>query len=127
MAERNFDGIQFEKIRRVVDPDFNTVHDELSAAYYGKKPFRDYGVLDKATFDKLHALVFFERDIEFHDYNLTLDAKEQAPAEKYNGTVTTKDGPLTKTEYAEACVYAAAVDGLTLGVVAAKEAEEKAG
>ncbi len=53
MAERNFDGIQFEKIRRVVDPDFNTVHDELSAAYYGKIPFRDYGVLDKATFAEL--------------------------------------------------------------------------
>lgn len=37
--ERNWDGIQFEKLRRIVDPKCNGVHDVLSQAYYKKTEF----------------------------------------------------------------------------------------
>jgi len=33
MAERNYDGVQFEVLRRATAPPFNTVHDALTAAY----------------------------------------------------------------------------------------------
>lgn len=39
--QRNFEGIQFEELRKEIDPKYNTVHDELSSCYYGKKPFRN--------------------------------------------------------------------------------------
>ncbi len=67
--KRNFDGIQFAELRKTFDAKFNDVHDELTAAYYGKKPFRTYGVLDKAMFDKLHGLLFQQYDAQFHIAN----------------------------------------------------------
>jgi len=63
--ERNTAGIQHETIRKKIDKKYNDVHDELSKCYYEKKPFRDYGILDKETFDKLHGLIFLKRDLEF--------------------------------------------------------------
>ena len=33
-VERNYKGIEFEKIRRKVDKKFNDLHDDLSEAYY---------------------------------------------------------------------------------------------
>lgn len=32
---RNFAGVQFEDVRRVVDPAYNTLHDQLEDCYYG--------------------------------------------------------------------------------------------
>ena len=66
---RNFDRIQFSDLRKIVDPPFNDVHDELSDCYYNEKPFRTYGILDKETFDKLHGLIFYLRDIALNEAN----------------------------------------------------------
>ena len=54
-------------------------------------PFRTFGILDKATFDKLHGLIFLEREIEFHTENLKQPAKDKIPEEKYN-EVTDREG-----------------------------------
>lgn len=87
-TERNYDGIQFEVLRRAVDPKFNEVHDALTAAYRQGKPFswrgRDFGVLDKVAFDKLHGLIFHLRDVAFHEANLALPEKERIPAASYD-------------------------------------------
>jgi hypothetical protein len=77
--ERNWSGIQFEKLRKKIDPKFNNVHDELSDCYYNKKPFRTFGILTKDQFDKLHGLIFLKREVEFHQENL-----KQAPEDKIN-------------------------------------------
>lgn len=66
--ERNYDGVEFEALRRVVDAKYAQAHDELSDAYYnywryGKsKPWRGYDVQrtpeeSKALFDKLHGML----------------------------------------------------------------------
>jgi hypothetical protein len=65
IPERNYSGIQFEQIRQKIDPDYTDAHDELSQAYYDKKPYRDMGILDKETFDKLHGLIELKRQIAF--------------------------------------------------------------
>ena len=75
---RNFDNVQFSDLRKKVDGEFNDLHDELSECYYDKKPFRDYGILDKETFDKLHGLVFMKRDVRLNDEN----EKQEKPDEE---------------------------------------------
>lgn len=89
--ERNFEGVQFAELRKTVDAAFNAVHDELSDCYYNGKPFRTYGVLDKATFDKLHGLIFLKREVKFHEENLKLPAAEKIPESEYN-EIRDKDG-----------------------------------
>lgn len=83
-SQRNWDNVQFEKLRKTVDVKFNEVHDELSECYYDKKPFRNYGILDKETFDKLHGLIFQMREIKFHEENLKQPIADKIPEEKYN-------------------------------------------
>ncbi len=72
---RNFEGVQHEQLRNLVDSRFNAAHDALSAAYYEHAPFtwkgRDFGMLDKATFDRLHALIFHLRDVALAQENQT--------------------------------------------------------
>ena len=87
--QRNFNGVQFEELRKEIDPKYNMVHDELSDCYYDKKPFRNYGVLTKEQFDKLHSLIFQKREVEFHDENLK--RPEKYDETKYND-ITDKDG-----------------------------------
>lgn len=82
--ERNFDGIQLADLRKVVDPKFNTVHDELSDCYYNGKPFRTFGILTKDKFDKLHSLIFHLRNIAFHQENLKLPVAKRIPEVEYN-------------------------------------------
>lgn len=83
--QRNIDEkIQFSILREKIDPAFNQVHDELSEAYYEKKPFRNYGVLTKEKFDKLHALIFYLRDVKFHSENLKLPENQRIPEEEYD-------------------------------------------
>lgn len=71
---RNMDGIEHEEVRKAIDDKFNQCHDVLTACYYGKQKFvwngTDYGILDKATYDELHGLIFHHREIEFHDRNV---------------------------------------------------------
>lgn len=84
---RNWDRIQFEKLRRIIDPKFNQVHDELSDSFYDKKPFRSYGVLTQENFNKLHGLIFLKRDVEFHEENLKQLEKDRIPEKEYNDIV----------------------------------------
>lgn len=83
--ERNIESnIQYYDLRKDIDPIFNKVHDELSGAYYNKKPFRSYGILTKEQFDKLHGLIFLMRDVKFHEENLKLPKEQQIPESQYN-------------------------------------------
>lgn len=82
--KRNWDNIQFEELRKVVDPGFNVIHDELSDCYYNEKPFRTYGILTKERFDKLHGLIFLKRDIVFHQENLKQLEVDRIPEKEYN-------------------------------------------
>jgi len=86
--ERNWDNIQFGELRKLVDLKFNEAHDVLSGAYYGEKPFiwkgKDWGVLDKVFFDKLHSLIFHLRLLVFHQTNMELSLEKMIPEEEYN-------------------------------------------
>ena len=112
---RNFEGIQFAALRKTVDVRFNAVHDELSAAYYDGTPFRTFGVPDKATFDKLHGLIFAMYDVAFHQANLALPVAEQIPASEYN-EVRDRTGTLLylKSSQGAALVAARQAEGLVL-------------
>lgn len=98
-AERNFDGIRHEGLRRLIDPKYNAVHDELSACYYGKKPFREYGMLTKETFDALHGLIFLKRDVEFHERNVR--EGHGIPGSEYD-QVADQDGKVVGSRSADA-------------------------
>jgi hypothetical protein len=103
--ERNFDGIQFEDLRRTVDGKFNTMHDELTDCYYNKKPFQGK-LLTKEEFDKFHGLIFHLYIIAFHQANLAQAKKDRIPEEKYNditdeaGAVIAKKTDLASQEIA---------------------------
>lgn len=88
--ERNFDGIQHEKLRKRIDKKFNGLHDELSDCYYNKKPFRTYGILTKKVFDKFHGLIFHLRDVEFHIENLKQPLEDRIPEEEYENIYNEK-------------------------------------
>jgi len=101
-AERNFEKIQFEELRRQIDGVFNTAHDELSDSYYNywrfgnSKPFRGFDAQStleesKILFDKLHGLIFHLRHLKFHQENLKQISSKQIPEEKYN-IIFDKDG-----------------------------------
>lgn len=87
-SERNWRGIQFEELRRQVDPKFNEVHDTLSKAFYEKRPFvwkgKNWGILDKEIFDKLHGLIFELRHLVFHRENKKQTLEKRIPEEQYN-------------------------------------------
>lgn len=97
-AERNYDGIQYEDLRKIIDPKFNQVHDALSQAYYEEKEFSwkgtDYGTLDKETFDKLHGLIFLKRDVDFHEENLK--QPEPYSEEEYNDIYDEEENIINK-------------------------------
>ncbi|MEM2124991.1 MAG: hypothetical protein QXQ53_01175 [Candidatus Methanosuratincola sp.] len=99
--ERNFDGVQFETLRKEVDKRFNDLHDELSDCYYNHKPFRHYGILSKELFDKLHGLIFLKRDVAFHEANLRRPPEERIPTEKYD-TILNDKGEVVGSRVAEA-------------------------
>ena len=99
-SQRNWDNIQFAKLRKIVDLKFNDIHDELSDCYYNQKPFRTYGILTKEQFDKLHGLIFLKRDVEFHEANLKQLLKDQIPEGKYND-ILDRDGKLIGKKYDE--------------------------
>lgn len=101
---RNYAGIQFEDLRRVIDPKFNATHDELSDCFYNGKPFRDYGILNKEQFDKLHGLIFKIRNKVFHEENMKLPKKDQVPEEKYN-IVRDGDGNIAELKSESAVAY----------------------
>lgn len=88
VPKRNWKGIQFEELRRHVDPEFNSAHDALSKAYYEKRSFvwkgKDWGILEKELFDRLHGLIFHLRTLAFHQANMMLPTRKRIPEAKYN-------------------------------------------
>lgn len=111
-VERNFDKVQFEVLRKEVDPKFNQVHDELSDCFYNGKPFRTYGILTKEKFDKLHGLIFLMRDVEFHSANLRKPKKDQIPEEKYNWVDDT--GAIKRSDLSSQAVQNLKLEGFEL-------------
>lgn len=90
---RNYDGIQFEDLRRQIDGVFNDLHDSLEEAYYGardangrldrttgwsagvSKPWEGFDVRptpeqSKAQFDVLHGHLWISHSLHFHAENL---------------------------------------------------------
>lgn len=104
--DRNFDKIQFELLRKLIDGKFNQVHDELSDCFYNGKPFRTFGILTKEQFDKFHGLIFAMRDITFHQENLKLPSKDQIPEEEYNALTLDDEGKIAtkKTDLAQTMI-----------------------
>lgn len=102
--ERNYDGIRFESLRRVVDPPFGEFHDGLSAAYYNGEVFSHPWLIEwgypkeidfktmkqespkdaKSLFDEIHALQDLKRQEKFHQENLKQPESKRIPEEKYN-------------------------------------------
>ncbi len=82
---RNFEGIQHEQLRKLVDARFNAAHDALSVAYYEGKAFVwkgvDHGILTKQQFDRLHSLIFHKRDVALYQVNLAQRLASEADAE----------------------------------------------
>ena len=107
---RNYDGIQFEELRRTLDPEFDTLHDNLSSCYYNfwkfgnSKPFvvnaKSWDVQNtpaesKVLFDKLHGLVFHMRDVKFHSENMKRPKPKQYDENKYR-YIRNELGEITK-------------------------------
>ena len=125
--ERNMENIEYADIRADLDGKYNDVHDELSAAYYDKKPFRTYGILDKDTFDKLHGLIFAKRDVELGGTLQTLSGRGKVVIEgqpqppdlfaPYDSIVD-KDGNVvgSRTEQAQASIDSLDKEGIALEI-----------
>ena len=126
VTTRNYDGIQHEALRKIVDPKFNVLHDSLTAAYYDywKKglshPWNGHDVQStpeesKALFDKLHGLIFHLRHLEFHSENLKQPVKDRIDSKEYDdihddtGVVTG-----TKTDLATAKIAALKAEGIEI-------------
>lgn len=116
-SERNFDGVQHEQLRKKIDKKFNDVHDELSDCYYNKKPFRNYGLLTKERFDKLHGLIFLLRDVAFHNQNMSQKPKDRIDEAQYND-ITDESGTLIakKSEQAVIKIAQLKAEGIELVV-----------
>jgi len=89
MVERNYDNIQFAGLRTVESEKVhNEAHDTLSEAFYGKKEFiwrgKNYGILDKEAFDKLHGLIFHHLHIKLCEDNRKLATKDKVDEAKIN-------------------------------------------
>lgn len=119
-AERNYDGIQHEALRREVDPEFTVFHDVLSAAYYDgtvldhklmldmgykSRPI-DFGALKTSNpdlareiFELMHEGQEIKRQIKFHEINKNKPVEQQIPEEQYNAI---REGE-TETPYQKNC------------------------
>jgi hypothetical protein len=99
-TERNTEGVEFEKARKVVDAQINDLHDQLSDCYYNNwrqgnsKPFvvgaRSWDVQatpaeSKDLFDKLHGLIFLHHERKLFEFNDALPVKEQDARLKSRG------------------------------------------
>ena len=106
--QRNWNNIQFEKLRRKVDSRFNAAHDALSSAYYNQEEFiwrgKNWGILDKKLFDKLHGLIFHLRALAFHASNKALPPVERIPEEEYNDIID-ESGKVTGKKMAESLKF----------------------
>lgn len=111
--QRNLNKVQVERLRKVIDPSFNMLHDQLETAYYqfwklGKsKPFYGYDKLtnlseSKLQFDQLHGYLWHLYSIALHRYNKQLAPEDQYPESKYNIFQRDNVGNIIKTKEQEA-------------------------
>ena len=86
--ERNYNGVQFEKLREQIDWEYNDAHDALSQSYYEETEFvwkgKNYGILDKETFDKMQGKIWAEYEVLFDDENKKQDVKDIIDDAEYN-------------------------------------------
>lgn len=95
---RNYDGIQHERVRKIIDPLYNAVHDELSDAYYNSKPFRTYGILTKEQFDTLQASLW-----AYYEIRLAAENQKQPAKDRYadlDATIEENGTPAKKSDKA---------------------------
>jgi len=133
-AVRNYDGIQFEKYRRKVDPKFIALHDELQDCYYDywkkglSRPFQEYDVQatpkeSKVLFDKLHGLIAHLHTVAIDDEHKATKLEDQDP--KYESCVKfdvrDKEGTLLETidrvADSQVKIVERALDGITIEVI----------
>lgn len=114
-AVRNFANVQFASLRVNVDPLFNTLHDELEAAYYQfwkaglSKPWLGFDVQaapaeSKALFDRLHGALWWAHDIVLNDENDKLAQRDRYEADKINPVVNPEapqNQQIRKRDYAK--------------------------
>ena len=116
---RNWKDIQFEELRRQVDPAFNECHDVLSKAYYEQRSFvwkgKNWGILSKELFDKLHGLIFHLWVLEFHRANKALPVKERYPENDYDPIVDSV-GKQKMTDLARKSIKQLKEEGIELEV-----------
>lgn len=64
------------------------MHDVLSKAFYEGTEFiwksHNWGILDKARFDKLHGLIFHLHTVEFHRANIIQSSEDKIPESEYD-------------------------------------------
>lgn len=83
----NYDGIQYESLRKAIDWRYTQAHDTLSEAYYEQKTFVwqgiDYGIITKDQFDKTQALIWAKYEILFHEENIKQLPEDRIPLNEY--------------------------------------------
>lgn len=108
-AERNYEGVEWEEIRLRVDPPYNALHDSLSAAYYERRPFawegKDYGVLSKEQFDKLHGLCEHLRYLAWCEAAQQLPAAVAATFAGKQDAIRDRDGAVVGSRQQESAAF----------------------
>jgi hypothetical protein len=103
--ERNFDRVEYEKLRKEIDKKYNDLHDQLSDCYYNHWregetcEFQGYDVLltpeqNKEQFDELHGLLWIMYQDYFHRENLKQPEADKIPEERYNIDYDEEGNPL---------------------------------
>lgn len=94
-ASRNYEGVRHQRIREGVDDEAMRLHDSVSAAYYDGEEFSwagvDFGMLDKETFDQIHALSEDIRLLLFHYANSEFRANASKDANSESRENASKD------------------------------------
>jgi len=84
----NYDNIQFASLRKKIDNKYTKAHDVLSSAYYNNEKFvwngKDYGKLDKDTFQRLQEALWARYEILFHTENLKQEETDMIQESEYN-------------------------------------------
>lgn len=83
-AGQNLDGVQFEEVRKIIDPLYKAVHDELSTAYYNQTAFRTKGVLTREQFENYQALLWAQYEVRFSQEVQKMPVSRRYPETEYN-------------------------------------------
>jgi hypothetical protein len=76
-ANRNYEGVRFQKIREEIDGYLGQLHDDISEAWYDDKDFiwegYNFGVPDEEMFNDFHRFSDEGRLLAFHFINKQLE------------------------------------------------------